>query len=78
MPFTQTEGSLALYRTTDLHGCDCVRMGWDAGDAAPFLPRALYEAMLITPAFGELPTEQDYRAQHPCLSGRAITLTVGG
>lgn len=53
-----------LYRTRDRLLGLCARVSWSAGDAAPILPRALYEELGGQPPFDSLPTRAEYRQRH--------------
>jgi hypothetical protein len=46
---------LGCYRIVGCDGAECAIVHRDAGDAAPYLPRALYEAMRFEPQFDALP-----------------------
>ena len=46
---------LGCYRIVGFDGAECAIVHRDAGDAAPYLPRAIYEAMRFQPQFDALP-----------------------
>ena len=46
---------LGCYRIVGCDGAECAIVHRDAGDAAPYLPRAIYEAMRFQPQFDALP-----------------------
>jgi hypothetical protein len=49
-----------LYRTKDVFLGECARVNWEAGDAAPFLRKEIYDAVKCQPLFDALPTEEEY------------------
>jgi len=49
-----------LYRTRDLMLGDAVRVHWSAGDAAPIVSAAIYEAVGGTPPLADLPERDGY------------------
>ena len=50
---------MGLYRTNLQTIGECARVDEAAGDAAPYLPRALYEALHFSPRFDHLPLAED-------------------
>lgn len=52
-----------LYRTHDADLGECARVHWWAGDAAPYLERALYEGADFLPRFEALPTKEQYESR---------------
>lgn len=56
---------LGLYRMVDRYVGECARTDRSAGDAAPFLPREIYQALHFEPRFDDLPTKEQYEAQKP-------------
>jgi hypothetical protein len=53
-----------MYKVTLAERGECVRVHWDAGDAAPYLERAHYEAARFEPPFEELPDSDEYHSKH--------------
>ena len=46
---------LGCYRIVYSDGAECAIVHRDAGDAAPYLPRAIYDAMRFQPRYDTLP-----------------------
>ena len=51
---------LGVYRVPRGNQSDLARIRWEAGDAAPFVSREIYEALHLQPHFDSLPTLDDY------------------
>ena len=56
---TTRRSRMGLYRTNLQMIGECARVDEAAGDAAPYLPRALYEALHFSPRFDRLPLAED-------------------
>ena len=54
-----------LYRTAMPHFGECARVDDDAGDAAPFLSRELYELLDFEPGFDALPARSEFETRFP-------------
>lgn len=53
-----------IYRLTTDDAGDCARVGWEAGDGAPFLSREIYEMLGFHPPFEALPDRDDFMRAH--------------
>jgi hypothetical protein len=49
-----------LYRTVDVLVGDCAFTHWGMGDAHPFVPKEIYDAIGFEPRFDSLPTQAEY------------------
>ncbi|MCB2075100.1 MAG: hypothetical protein KDE49_15515 [Novosphingobium sp.] len=54
-----------LYRTSMPHFGECARVTDEAGDAAPFLSREMYELLNFEPKFDALPARTEFQTSHP-------------
>ena len=57
---TTRRSRMGLYRTNLQMIGECARVDEAAGDAAPYLPRALYEALHFSPRFDRLPMAEEF------------------
>lgn len=47
---------------------ECVRVGWAAGDGAPYLTREIYEILGFEPPFDTLPHREEFVRRHPSMT----------
>mgnify|MGYP001219746899 CR=1 FL=1 len=57
---TTRRSRMGLYRTNLQMIGECARVDEAAGDAAPYLPRALYEALHFSPRFDRLLMAEEF------------------
>lgn len=74
---TTRRSRMGLYRTNLQMIGECARVDEAAGDAAPYLPRALYEALHFSPRFDRLPLAEDSGAEAALLPDAAELAATG-